>query len=360
MITQKLSVVVGLLVVLVGVPGAVSGQEFRRGDVEGDGVITVADAEFVRRFLIGGRSVSCQDAADANDDGSITIGDVLDIFRSVFGLDGVSLDGECGDDTTADFLECDAYGACPDAPPLLTDPQHRLWIPEVSASVGEPVVVPVYYDNLTVESLVSYSFGVAHDETIAQAIEIEFGAALLGLQFGPFFFYQEIVPGGWVAGAILQSYGTVDLLDPGVDLELYRATYELVDDATTPLELTGELGSPPVALRTLLLGPGPKLPSIQNGSLSPAMFSRGDANADGNYDLADPIFQLSALFSDGAQPPCADAADTNDDGVFDLGDPIASLFGVFGELPPPAPGPFGCGSDPTPDSLGCASFGACP
>ncbi|MCA8961044.1 MAG: hypothetical protein KDC38_11055 [Planctomycetes bacterium] len=91
-------------------------------------------------------------------------------------------------------------------------------------------------------------------------------------------------------------------------------------------------------------------------------FRRGDANVDGGWDVADSVFILASLFTAGSPlPNCLSAADVNDDGTFDISDAIYGLAGLFtaGAPPPPAPWP-GCGSDPTPDALGCASFPPCP
>lgn len=87
-------------------------------------------------------------------------------------------------------------------------------------------------------------------------------------------------------------------------------------------------------------------------------FIRGDVNNDLTLSIGDPIFLLSALFTGGAAPSCADAADANDDGLSNLGDVITILQHLFqgtGPLPPPNT----CGPDPTPDTIRCASH-LCP
>jgi hypothetical protein len=90
------------------------------------------------------------------------------------------------------------------------------------------------------------------------------------------------------------------------------------------------------------------------------LFIRGDANADGSTDLGDPVFILNWQFRGGATPDCLDAADVNDDGMTDISDAIWSLsYQFLGGPPPPAPFPS-CGPDPTPDTLGCASYPHCP
>ncbi len=87
-------------------------------------------------------------------------------------------------------------------------------------------------------------------------------------------------------------------------------------------------------------------------------FRRGDVNADGAVNIADPIALLIALFADPHAPECEDAADANDDGQIDVADAIAILMHLFvngGPLPPPSEMP---GLDPTPDNLGCERYPA--
>ncbi|MGE3165387.1 MAG: PKD domain-containing protein [Planctomycetota bacterium] len=105
--------------------------------------------------------------------------------------------------------------------------------------------------------------------------------------------------------------------------------------------------------------------SFAVGVGSPALaqdssFIRGDCNADGTYNIADPISMLGILFSGAPAPLCNDACDCNDDGSLDIGDAICMLSGLFGSpaVPPAAPHP-NCGPDPTADALGCASFEIC-
>ena len=88
-------------------------------------------------------------------------------------------------------------------------------------------------------------------------------------------------------------------------------------------------------------------------------FLRGDTNADGNLDIADAIFVLGHLFSQGPTPSCRDAADTNDDGALNIADAISILSHLFsgsGDLAAPF---VSCGIDPTADDLDCGSFPPC-
>ena len=89
-------------------------------------------------------------------------------------------------------------------------------------------------------------------------------------------------------------------------------------------------------------------------------FRRGDGNADGALNIADPVATLNFLFSGGAGPPCEDAADANDTGVLDITDAVFTLNFLFlGGAPPLPPGPSECGRDPTLDRLACL-VSSCP
>ena len=89
-------------------------------------------------------------------------------------------------------------------------------------------------------------------------------------------------------------------------------------------------------------------------------FIRGDANADGVFNIGDAVFMLAFKFQGGPPPPCSDAADTNDDGTCNLGDALTLLNALFAGAPIPAPS-FICGFDPTPDANRCLlSSGNCP
>lgn len=91
-----------------------------------------------------------------------------------------------------------------------------------------------------------------------------------------------------------------------------------------------------------------------------APFKRGDVNADGLFDISDPINSLGHQFTGLPDSlDCVDAADSNDDGLLDVSDPIHSLsFQFLGTQPPPEPFNL-CGRDPTPDTLECLKFDPC-
>ncbi len=94
---------------------------------------------------------------------------------------------------------------------------------------------------------------------------------------------------------------------------------------------------------------------------APKTFRRGDCNADGTVDVADPNANLTFQFVGTFDPPCRDALDFDDSGGLDVTDPILNLTHQFIGGPPPAPpGKDTCGVDPTEDDLGCETFERCP
>ena len=89
-------------------------------------------------------------------------------------------------------------------------------------------------------------------------------------------------------------------------------------------------------------------------------FRRGDANDDGQYNIADAIATLGCQFLGSLCPDCMESGDASDDGEFNVADPIFMLNGLFnrGRLPS-APG-LDCGPDPYPESgLGCLENTSC-
>lgn len=103
--------------------------------------------------------------------------------------------------------------------------------------------------------------------------------------------------------------------------------------------------------------------ALSGGALPGSQFRRGDTNGDGAFDISDVVFTLAELFTPGAAATtCNDASDSNDDGAKDISDAVYALAALFtpGSPPIPAPGPSACGIDPTPDSLECDLYDACP
>ncbi|HNR98277.1 MAG TPA: dockerin type I repeat-containing protein [Planctomycetota bacterium] len=88
-------------------------------------------------------------------------------------------------------------------------------------------------------------------------------------------------------------------------------------------------------------------------------FRRGDANVDGQLDIADAVQILAYLFHNGTAPTCMDALDSDDNGRVDVADSITLLQYFFSvRRPPPAPSTT-CGPDPTADELTCDDCRGC-
>ena len=82
-------------------------------------------------------------------------------------------------------------------------------------------------------------------------------------------------------------------------------------------------------------------------------YQRGDANLDGQINIADVIKITAYLFQGDQSLYCLKAADSNDDGLLNIADAIYLSSYLFTGGPPPAE-PFNMpGQDPTDDTLSC-------
>jgi hypothetical protein len=95
-----------------------SGKSFHRGDPDGDGRLSVADAALLLLFLfLAGPSPACLEAGDADDSGRIDTTDPVIILRWLF-LGGTAPappgppPAPCGPDPEGSGLGCDAYAGC--------------------------------------------------------------------------------------------------------------------------------------------------------------------------------------------------------------------------------------------------------
>lgn len=129
---------------------------------------------------------------------------------------------------------------------------------------------------------------------------------------------------------------------------------------TTVLNLVNGLGSPFPISNIFIENGQSRSPVLIDGTLTvlpfslplPTFFRRGDADRSTQVNVADAVYVLSFLFSNGPPFMCPDSADVNDNGSVDIADAIALLGFLFtgGAAPGyPFPSP---GLDPTADSLG--------
>ena len=99
-----------------GIPDICAGQNFIRGECNGDDSITIADAIFLLGFLFNsGPAPTCQDACDINDDSGIDIGGGVYLLAYLFsaGPNPQNPFPTCGPDPTEDLLGCESFGGCP-------------------------------------------------------------------------------------------------------------------------------------------------------------------------------------------------------------------------------------------------------
>ncbi len=114
-------VIAGLAGAVLVVEARAANLSFRRGDVDSNQKLEMADALRTLGFLFLGSptSLGCQDAADSNDSGKVDLSDALYTLSYMFtggpvpaapGIDA------CGPDPSADGLTCDLSPGCPQDP----------------------------------------------------------------------------------------------------------------------------------------------------------------------------------------------------------------------------------------------------
>jgi hypothetical protein len=88
-------------------------------------------------------------------------------------------------------------------------------------------------------------------------------------------------------------------------------------------------------------------------------FLRGDANADGDVNVADAVCILQYLFAGGSPIACPDAVDANDDERLNLADAVYILQYLFANGPAIPPPTGTCGLDPTASPAGGPDLPPC-
>jgi hypothetical protein len=117
------SILIASLFLAAAPPQVLGGSPFVRGDLDGDGEATLADAIYVFAWKFTGEASppACAEAADANNDGAIDISDGISIFSFLFlGTAAPPPPGAppaaCGVDPdrpgSPGDLGCEAYSRC--------------------------------------------------------------------------------------------------------------------------------------------------------------------------------------------------------------------------------------------------------
>jgi L-ascorbate metabolism protein UlaG (beta-lactamase superfamily) len=118
-----------------------AGVSFIRGDANGDGKRNITDAIFMLGCsFIGTGCPTCMDAADVNDDGQRNITDPIYLLNFLFagGANPPAPDGACGQDPTADDLDCVSFPPCASGDIF-------------STSKGDVIITPIEHATLVLE-----------------------------------------------------------------------------------------------------------------------------------------------------------------------------------------------------------------
>jgi hypothetical protein len=156
-------------------------------------------------------------------------------------------------------------------------------------------------------------------------------------------------------------------IEPGEDIEVLRIRFDVACHVPIgtcfPISFVDCLGPVGSTLRTAVTACDDVdvVARVEAGTLcvESVRFRRGDANDANGRGLADAVFIFSYLFLGGETPTCVEAADADDSGIINIGDGVYLLGWLFlgGDAPPV---PFlDCGTDPTPDGLGCLAYQSC-
>ena len=275
---------------------------------------------------------------------------------------------------------------------------HRFYFGNILASPGGTVSATLRYDH--VDEIQGFQIAVTYDNTILNLqVPSESEDWYSGLTM------DALLPGGPGAPGGIELF--YPALDPAVEAGIGLATFAAIFDFLPPFDgqvLPGGTGqslirlqfqtpADPALLGTtteIVFNDSYQLPScppadpnctsglalnyvIYDGlSIGPILengivefvdqpgFRRGDTNGDSTVDIADALFVMNWLFSSGPAPTCNDATDANDDSSLDISDSIYLLNWLFVNGPAPgSPGPFGCGLDPSQDSLDCLLASGC-
>jgi hypothetical protein len=362
-----LAALVSILAVAPGAAGPLfADAEFRRGDANADGRLSVSDALMMRRWLFNGdRAPTCLDSADVDDDSAVNIADFIHLLNYLF-INGAHPPEPylgTGQDPTPDEVPCHAYEV---VEPLAT--KDVVDIGDVEAVPGQSVQIPVYITNS--EEVEAFQIVVEYDPSVFTPKGVSFA--------GSFYEGKDLIwyrsarpssdPGIFIASFIPHLTDTGFELPPSESAIAFMITGSVSPDAPAGEIILNPTNGPdgegvgPEGLQNELTHRGvaryisvvpETLPGILAIVPDLAIFRRGDANGDGAINISDPQFTLNYLFNGDEPIACMDAADANDDGHVNISDPIATLDFLFlgrASLPPPS---GSGGSDPTPDALDC-------
>ncbi len=373
------------LVALLVLGGPASAQEFLRGDANSDRSVSIADADYVLKWLfLGHDAPDCLRSADADASSTVDLTDAIQVLNHLVlgGPTPCAPFPEPGVDDTNDALDCESWG---DGTPLADD-GARLSVSGGVADADGRVVLTVVVSGSSDLSGWAATIGIEGDAfangTRADATDLTelmetgfLGARVGGEQLRAGFLASLVEPifiaagddtavaeievclaGGTAPGDYALSVEFAEL----IDFDTSRAIVPEVEAGivTVPAGWPADAGCTSTAdpeevparcdPRDPPDPPDPPGPNVD--------FMRGDANSDGTISISDSLMLRRFLFNGDRRPPCMDAADANDDGSVNLTDPIMILSHIhLGGAPLPAPY-LEVGPDPTGDNRGCDAY----
>lgn len=309
---------------------------FRRGDANVDGQVDISDSVTINELVAGRTTSSCRDAADVNNDGSISVADATALLSYLYeGGVAPTLPGPQvpGLDIGADELGCVAYDAVA-TERYYADPDR-----DGHATPNDFIVVKQY----SPLPLGYMRWITSRDNDNCPTVYNQ----------------DQKDSDGDGLGDACESTGANANSNTNASPTPQPATNNTNTSVNTNSNTSNTNTSVSTNSNTSILPtPEPMLPKRPLPVVSsPITFRRGDVNGDGKVDISDAISMNKAI----GQPAllgCADAADVNDDGSFNVDDSLAVLAYLFeGGEPPAAPGPMMPGVDATEDTLGCRAYG---
>jgi len=331
-----------------------------RGDVDGSGIADADDPPAILAWLFekGPAPLGCKllpevDAADANDNERVTVGDFLFLRHAVaVGAQLPEPSRGCGADPDDDL---GGFGR--------VDQSFRIVAGDV---VVEPpagvkdrtVTLPILLD--TPSPVLGITLILQFDAATLTPLDPTKGEAPpFSIPLGPATWFVE---GDRIVAALWADPDGQVLLDarPGVPQPIGSVTFHLADfEILRNVRWAPEAEIRGVVFRTTVVDGTfeDHLPELPGGEFE---FVRGNANGDTTMDITDPIVTLNFLFLGGEGLTCLDAADGNNDGAVDVTDAIYVLNFLFlGGATIPRPYPA-CGFDEGEiDDLGCSPC-SCP
>ena len=347
---------------------------FIRGDINSNGQVTPVDATFLLRFLfLGLGTITCDDAADVDDDGMLGLTDSIRILNYIF-LDGAAPSAPfpaAGVDPTPDPIGC----AVPTVTPPTLDLAYAMeWDEDVEVFQGQEGI-EIFLLATTTAPTECFSIAYEMDRGVVADVTVDFEDTVLPeverMEFetsGLFNVVRTVIDAD---RELLQIGATFEKnTEMGFDVIPFAATQRaLTAERLVRLELDiktdATLGDDVVILRPVAavdLPPGNRFfneycrttaggggggveavnPKADPGDIKVIggeEFLRGDVNGDEFMNITDVMFAPQWLFGTGPQPACLEAADVNGDADLDVSDSIFLALWLFGGGMPPAP-PF--------------------